>query len=204
MLNKKVHKTNYFLIFACFLVLFASGCTHTYKQPIHEVNLSKTKNKIDLPVRLVLTDEFRNAKWEKKSMGDTFILPIGGNLVHHTTQLVQNVFTRPLIPSSETDPRDNDIAGRYVLTPKVAFIEQSFGVTAFSEAKTSIGIEWNLIDTSGSPVWVETINGTGIGIAGNIFTGEKHQKKRLQSALQELFQNTQEAMLSSPLLRKLE
>jgi len=104
-----------------------------YEQPIHEVDLSSVKDKIDLPVQLILTDDFRNAKWEKKSMGDTFILPVGENLVHHSKRLVRTVFTQPLIPDAKDNPRGNNIESRYILQPKVAFIEQSFGVTAFSE-----------------------------------------------------------------------
>ncbi len=137
-------------------------------------------------------------------MGDTFVMPIGENLVYNTKLLMKNVFTNPLIPESETDPPHNNIEVKYVLRPKVAYIKQSFGVTAFSKATTSIGIEWTLARVSGTPVWVETIKGVGVGKAGNVFTAEGHQKKRFQSALEDLFKKTQEAMLSSPLLRKLQ
>jgi hypothetical protein len=94
-------------------------------------------------------------------------------------------------------------ADRYTLEPKVAFINQSFGVTAFSEARTSIGIEWKLLNNRGELVWVETIQGEGLGTPGNMFTGKERQKERFQLALQDLFQKSQKAMLNSQVLRKL-
>ena len=82
-------------VFLYLSVLFFSGCTHVYKQPTHEINLAPVEQKIDLPVKLVLTDAFRNAKWERHAMGDTWILPIGDNLVNGSKKLVHNVFVKP-------------------------------------------------------------------------------------------------------------
>ena len=185
-------------------MLLAAGCTHIYKQPIQEVALTPVDDKLDLPVRLEITDDFRNAKWEEKAMGSTITMPVGENLVHNTELLVRNVFRHPLIPSSDARAPSNAPETRYVLRPKVVFVEQTFGVSAFSKATTSIEIEWNLARGTGTPVWVETIRGVGVGKAGNLFTGEEYQKQRLKMALEDLFRKSQEAMLSSPVLRKLQ
>ncbi len=105
----KLDKSFSTLVLTCITLLLANGCTHMYKQPIHEVVLAPSIEKIDLPVQLVVTDDFRNAKWEKMSMGDTFIMPIGENLVHHTVLLMKNVFTHPFIPNSENEPPRNNV-----------------------------------------------------------------------------------------------
>lgn len=188
----------------CLSVLLLTGCTTMYEQPIHEINLPYTEEKIDLSVKLVLTDDFRNAKWERISiMGDTRILPIGDNLVHSSINLVRNVFVHPLIPGLETKPEYNTEEAKYLLEPKVVLVEQSFGVFSFSKATTSIGVEWMLTKLNGDTVWVETIKGVAVGKQGNISTAKGHQTKRFQIVLQELFESSQEAFLSSPLLRNL-
>ena len=140
---------------------------------------------------------------EKKSSGNTAIIPIGDNLVHHTTMLMQNVFTHPVIPNSDNNTFNRDMEIEYFIRPKVVFIEQSFGVSAFSKASTSIGILWVLEKTEETPIWAETIIGVGVGEAGNAFTGEEQQKDRFRLAIQDLFQKTQSEIISSPLLRKL-
>ena len=48
-------------------ILLAASCTSTYEQPIHEIELWPAKEKIDLAVQLILTDDFRDAKWKKKA-----------------------------------------------------------------------------------------------------------------------------------------
>ena len=181
--------------------------THMYKQPIHEINLSSAQARINLPVQLILTDDFRNAKWEMSSLGSTFTMPVGENLVHHTIRLVRNVFTQPLILDVKTNPQGNNIEAEYTLRPEMVFIEQTTGVSGYSESQLSIGIEWNLARKTGAPVWIETIKGVGVERQGNPFFAaqvEGYQRKRLKSALQEVFEKSQEAMLSSPLLRRLE
>lgn len=184
------------------VILFATGCTFIYEQPLHDLTLSSPNDKVDLNIKLIMTDEFRNKKWTQKSRGDTFILPIGDNLVHNSVKLIKNVFTDPVILEEGKKPQNNTDA-EYIMKPKVVFIEQTFGVTAFSKAKTSIGVEWTLSNLSGNAVWVETVKGTGLGKAGNAFTQEEHQKKRLKKALQDLFEKSQKAMLTSRLLRSL-
>lgn len=176
--------------------LFMGACTHVYQQPIHNISLHSTGDKINIPVRLEITDDLRNAKWEKHYMGDTFVMPLGENLVHHSTNLVRAVFSEVAAPGAGGEPR-------YVLTPKVVFVEQSFGVSAFSEAKLSIGMEWKLAKSTGEPVWVETVRGEGTGKAGNAFTGKEKMKERAEQALRNLFENSQRAMLTSNLLRNL-
>ena len=185
-------------------LLFASGCTATFDQPIHEIELAPGNRKIDLAVQLVMTEDFKEAKWEKSNTGNTSVIPIGDNLVHHTTTLMQNVFTHPVIPETENGTFMEDVAIDYYIRPHVEFIEQSFGVSAFSKASTSIGILWIIEKDEGTPIWAETVIGVGVGEGGNAFTWEEKQKERFRLAIQDLYQKTQIEMLSSPLLQKLQ
>jgi hypothetical protein len=182
-----------------------SACTHLYQQPLHSVQLAEVASKIDIPVELIITEAFRNAKWERNYMGDKFILPVGENLAHHAERVTKGVFARVLlrerVEGGAAPP--SAAANLYRLEPKLVFINQSFGVTAFSEARTSIGIEWKLLNSRGESVWVETIHGEGLGTPGNMFTHRERQKERFQLALVDLFHKSQAAMSGSQVLRGL-
>lgn len=190
------------ILVACILLWALTGCTHLYEQPIHDISLNPTTNKVGLHVKLILTEEFRNAKWQRESMGDTWIIPIGGNLVHHSVQLMKNVFTHPMFPDDPMEGKNP--AAEYFMTPKLVQFDRALGVSAFSENKTSISVEWNLSNPAKETVWVETVQGIGLGTAGNLFTHEEHKRKNLKMALQELFEKTQKILLSSEFLRKLQ
>ncbi len=200
----KISKQNRARALIFVALLFVPGCTATLDQPIHEIELAPQTGRVDLAVQLVLTDDFRKAKWEKSHAGITAVIPIGDNLVHHTTTLMQNVFTDPVILGHDNRAFREDIEVQYFIRPKVVFVEQSFGVSAFSKASTSIGVLWIIEKTEGTPIWAETIIGVGVGETGNAFTGEEKQKDRIRLAIQDLYQKTQVEILSSPLLRKLQ
>lgn len=193
------HRSCIVLILA-FWLFISGGCGGGifYDQPIHEINLSPINQNLNIHIGLVMTDEYRNAKWEKNNI----ILPVGENLSHHTELLMKRVFTHPAFSKATQNP-SFDSTIKYIMKPKVAFIERSLGVTAFSEARTSVGVEWKITDLSGKAVWVETIKGLGVGTGGNLFTYKGNQREILQMALQDLFEKTQNAMLSSRVLRNL-
>ena len=182
------------LSFLTLIVLLLSGCATVWEQPIHEVHLSPTNHQFEFPVALLLTQEYRNATYEEA-------VPLGENLVHHTEVLMKSLFSN--LTFLDNDPGTNKQDTKYILKPRVAFIVQNYGVSAFSEATMKVAVEWNLLTNTGKPVWVETVEGVGVANTGNIFTGESNQKERVQEALQELFANTQKAMLSSNVLKNL-
>ena len=180
----------------------ASGCTHMFEQPIHKINVDPVAEKIDLNVALILTDNFRNAKYQREEMGDKWIIPIGENLVHHSVELMNRVFAYSVTLDESINKSPNKNI-KYVMTPELIFFDWAFGAFAGSESKISICVKWTLTDTSGKTLWVETIKGIGIGKSGNIFNGDERIKTKVQNALQDLFNNSQNAILSSKLLRKL-
>jgi hypothetical protein len=202
MINDKTFVWFSSLLLAILFLSLVGACTHVYQQPIHDIPLQTTADQINVPIKLVITDDFRNAKWEKHSMGDTFIMPLGENLTHHSLILARNVFTAVVAPGDSVGALPGG-EPRYLLTPRVVFVEQSFGVAAFSEAKLSIGVEWSLSKVSGEPIWVETIKGEGKGQAGNVYNGKQRMKERAEQAMRNLFENTRQAMLASSLLRSL-
>ncbi|MEW6600969.1 MAG: hypothetical protein AB1499_08355 [Nitrospirota bacterium] len=184
------------------ILMVTGGCsfTHTYKQPIHNVSLPTVQDRINLRVKLELSDDLLNSNLVTFYDPDRYIVPMGENLSYHSIQLVKNVFTDPIIPGDNVSP-EVDVAV-YILTPKII---SATSIRA-KDAKTTIVIEWSLSNKStGKTVWVETVSGEGSAHHGvpNLSLKEGNQTERFEMALRDLFEKSQSAMLSSNILRKL-
>ena len=190
-------------VFCAMLWGLLSGCSSTivYQQPLFSVQLPEGHSKIDLPVELLITDKFKEAKSERHVMGDTLILPIGENLALNAKRLASNVFTQAVI--RDMDEKPHVPRSRYILEPQFAFAKQSVGVYRTSEARILIGIEWKVLNDRSELVWIETVQGEGIGENGSVLTYRDKMTERVQRALQDLFKKSQAAILDSQVLRKL-
>ncbi len=183
------------------IIVLMIGCTFRIPQPIHRIDIPPVDNKINLQIGLVITEDYRNKEFIIKG-GDTYILPVGENLVYHSKAIVNQVFTDPIILKGNEEKKYSEKI-EYYLKPKVLMTERTTGVFSFSESKTTIGVEWKLYKKEPKPLWVETIVGTGVGQSGGVFELYHILTKNMKSALQDLFAKSQKAMVSSNLLRKL-
>jgi len=183
-----------------FLIIFyASGCTIIHDQPIHSIDLSESNDKLNMTIGLVLSDEFLDSKMIYERTTETHVTPIGENLAHHSKRLMRSTFANMvLIENHQIPPGVN-----YLMEPELVVFENARSAWVFGKAKISLSIEWKISDRSGKLVWVKTINGTGIGTGGNTFTYKKNEKEMIKIAMQNLFEESQNTMLSSQILRSL-
>lgn len=177
-----------------------AGCTHMINAPKTAYTGYAPQEKIPLKVGLVLTDELRSAKWERNSMGDKFITPIGTNLCLNAETLAQQLFAGVTTGTKAAQLKAAGVDA--LLTPKLAFISRTFGATAFGKSMMSIKLEWNLTDLRGNVVWDDTITGQAQGGTGNMFTFSHNAQKLVQTAIEDLFKNSYEAMSSAEAIRQ--
>lgn len=175
-----------------FCVLLVSGCSYTYDAPQLTVAYYPEAHKMDLSVELLLTDEFQNAKWEDRG----FILPLGEALSRNAEAMSRAVFASVVVVRAEmpSKARNSDA----ILTPNMMSAQRTVGATAFSEQITTILLEWTLTDPDGKLIWVDTVQGEGIGLSGNVFTHEAKTREQADLALNRLFQSSAKAISSSP------
>src|SRR3990172_10026279 len=84
------------------LTLALAGCTHTIKPPRRPFTGYTPQQRIPLRVGLNITEELLQAKWERHSMGDTWVIPIGQSIADNSLVLAQHVFTEVVAtPSRE-------------------------------------------------------------------------------------------------------
>ena len=184
--------------------LMVTGCTHTYKIP--DVSLRNQggeyaiDKKIDLAVNLCLTEEFKGTRWEKRWMGETFVLPIGNQLVKNTTELAEILFGDVVLtctPAARTDKQPEAI-----LTPKVVAIERTFGLRTYYESVLTLTLQWKMEDLQKNPIWIDSIKGEGRGESHPIFNEDSNSEAQVGMALKELFGKSLQAIRTSPEIRQ--
>jgi hypothetical protein len=143
-----------------------------------------------LRVGVSLTDELRQAKFERHSMGDTWVIPIGENLCKNSEMLARQLFSDVKISTSEAQLKIAAVDA--ILSPRLAFINQTVGATSFGKSIIAIKVEWTLADANGKLIWVDTIGGEGSGS-----TGWTNPEKIVKEAVEQLFLKSHEAMANS-------
>jgi hypothetical protein len=156
-------------------------------------------DKVNLPVSLHITDELRNAKWESADRSEGDSAALGESLAESSKKLVANVFSHPAV-SAEKGGVDVGQDGAYVLTPRLIFSRYVHGGSAWDEARFTLCLEWRLTTASGQVKWIDTIKGSGKSTA---FSKTGKLDDSLKMAMLDVFNKSQNAMVSSPLLREL-
>jgi len=187
-------KISYYCNLYMFILFFTSGCGLSI--PIKDVDLPLAKDRLNFNVKLLITDDFRKGRFDGHKK-NSFLLSIGENLAHNSKRLMMNAFKNPVIPEKHDDPI-NLVLSDYVMRPELEVFEGTQGGATGAIVQTTIGVRWFLSDKLGNPIWVKVVKGT----ATSAVTEE--EMPRVEMALQDLFQNTQNEILSSKLLRELE
>lgn len=180
-------KRNHLLVLALGVALLV-GCTHMMSPPKTTFTGYTAQSKIPLRVGLNFTPELRAAKWERKSMGDTWVIPMGNSLVQNSETLARHIFNDVIVLSGASPTSGVDA----ILTPKLAYLNRTTGATSFGKSIVSIKVEWNLTDLSGKPVWLETIGGEGSGS-----TGWTDPEKIIKAALEDMLIKSQQAFAAA-------
>lgn len=192
----RVRHTGYRII-VLFGMLFATGCTTTYKIDSDPAMDYTAHNKIDLRIQLHMSDGFSGYMWEHKmALGDTSRMGMGPALSSNAEAMATGLFRDVVVSRGSSDSPPGGVDA--VLTPRVVSVERAMGTTAFSDMKTIIDLEWTLADAEGNLIWVDTIQGVGKAKTGNLFTHRSEARKQGNRAIQDVFQKSVEAIMSSP------
>lgn len=157
--------------------------------------------KINLPVGLVLSPEYRTTKWEFHYAGDKWLFPIGDNLTTNSQYMARQLFSSVEVMS---DPTSATAGGniKAFLVPQVKAFEGSSGAFAWSEAVRTLTVEWSLKDLKNNIVWVDTIRVDAKGKLGTAFSQTSNDQKLVGKAIDESFLKSYEAISKSPEIRK--
>jgi hypothetical protein len=169
-----------------------AGCTHVMNPPRTTFAGYAEQPRIALRVALNITPELRAAKWERKAMGDTWLIPMGDSLAENSEALARQVFAQVVVQSDTASAASIDA----VLTPKLEYINRTAGATSFGESIVAIKVEWALTDPTGRAVWLQTISGQGSGS-----TGWTKPETVIKAALEDLLTRSQQAFAAAPAIR---
>jgi hypothetical protein len=174
-----------------------ASCTVVYHVPLEPVECPQ-RDKIDLKVALCLTEELRNAKWEKKKMGDTYTLPLGEAFSLNAEMVARALFSNVLVTNNATNSVEAWVDT--ILTPRMVSVQLTRPLFIWEESKIAVIFEWSLKDVKGDIIWVDTITGVGKG------TIKRYSKDSAMEAvemlLEDLFQKSFQVMSSSMEIRR--
>lgn len=152
-----------------------------------------------MTVALHFTEELCNATWEKHTLGDHYILPIGNALCINAEAVARTVFTAVKIVRDKVASPVPDVDA--VLIPSLAVIERDRPASVFSTQTTSILFNWSLNDKRGEPIWVTTILGEGKGPMGHPISKDSG-REQVEKALNDVFQKSLQEISSSRAIRE--
>ena len=197
--NMKIRK----IIYSLSLSILTISCTIVNKRPVDDVKFAKSDKKLKIPIYLVVTDNIKEAKWEsRRGIGQSYSFQVGEDLAHNIEVFLGNVFEDVTVKNNTKfdSPLSNT---NYLMIPKLKAFEQTWVPMFLSVTKTSITMEWRIVDGSGKLIWIETLTGSYDGNSEGKST-EEREKKYYNQALIDLFQKSQKEMFSSKLLRSLQ
>jgi hypothetical protein len=189
------------LIVAPIFLLLISGCTHLMKAPTTTISDYPVTEKINLRVGLVILPELTDAKWEFHYMGDTWLLPLGENLTRNSENMTKQLFSSVSVHKVTTAKALPGVEA--TLIPKMKAFEQSSGAFAWSEAVTTIVLEWTLLDSKDNIVWADTIRADAKGKLGSRSSQDSNDEKRTQQAIEKVFYDSFVAISKAQEIRNL-
>jgi hypothetical protein len=152
--------------------------------------------RLGLRAALVLTPELCASKMKDKHK-QTY--EIGKAACAELEPALKNAFSTLTVVPSESQSGDAQV----VLLPRFVAVDRTSGVQGFSKLTMVIQLEWTVKDMSGRTVWLETVQGTGVGHVGTMGTVGKNRKKTVADAMRDTAEQSASKMSSSPELRKL-
>lgn len=175
------------------MIAVVSGCTHTLEVSPRPVELPQSEP-LNLSVEVWMSDQFRKAQWIKELRGgETWKVPLGSPLIENTERLAKVAFAKVVISGGQKPAANGGVQA--ILIPKLVSISREAGLQTDHERATAVRVEWALNDRNGKLIWVDTI--LGIGKGPQDVYGKDGTEQQVQSALDNLFRQSLEALISS-------
>jgi hypothetical protein len=167
------------------VLLVCSSCTHYINAPAEPYAEYPAETKKPITVGLIQTEALKNAEWTHPG----FKMPLGANLTMNTALLTQRMFQNAVIADSKGDlGQEVDV----VLIPTLLYANRTLGASSFGESIVTVQLGWRATDSSGEPLWIETITGEASGS-----TGWTDPDDLLAEALEQLWRGSWQALASA-------
>ncbi len=180
-----------------FVLLLFTGCTRVIEVPTDVVEGYPQKDMIGLKVELRTTDELRNAKWEKRLPGKTYIVPMGEAFPQNAEAVARRIFRDVVVENNKTGPAEPGVDA--ILIPTLVSFEETS-----DKILSSIIFRWTLKDLNGSVIWEDTIRGGNVALDGpSIFSKKKERRNKIINTIVEsTFKRSFYEISSSPKIRE--
>jgi hypothetical protein len=143
--------------------------------------------KLALRAALVLTPGFCAAKFKSDNRVETFL--VGKAACEELEPALREVFPSLTTVAAASSVEDN---AQVVLLPRVVGVRTTIPgiIHDFNRREMVVLLEWTVNDRAGKTVWIETVQGSAKGHAGNGFTHNKDLKLLTNDAVKDAAQQS--------------
>lgn len=153
---------------------------------------------LSVSAALVLTSEFCGTIHRRRTVWlDKEKFPVGKFVCPAAAAMAGHVFSS--VEVFDHKPAADETAATILLTPKL--VDTNATSTAWGKREIIVLLEWTATDRDGKDLWIQTVQGSGTGGAGNTFTKRKQKKKILRRAVDDLMAVSRLRLSESPELR---
>jgi hypothetical protein len=187
-------------------MFFLSGCatpknidqTFSFKfVPVKEYEKSK---KIPLQIELLIPKSFSTYEGQQWDSAGVFRFPLGEILSENAKIMTKALFQKVNVVLGDKVEAVPHVQA--ILTPRAVSFRRSTVAVAFATQETAIAVEWKLTNLHNDIIWINTVEGIGKEVAGNMFTYKEHMHTRLQAAVDALFKNSFKSISASPEIKQ--
>jgi hypothetical protein len=192
--------TSYFTLvgLACGSVLLGGCTTQLPYVKAHSLTNSPVSEKIPVAIELRLDENYRNAHWEMKYMGNTTVLPIGPHLCTNTVAQAQDVSGKVAVTTNAASAAVLPGVSA-LLIPRLVYLDVSGDMR---KDPITMALEWTLLDSSRRLVWVDSYRSDVRGPVEGVKGTKRKIQRRFDMALEDLFRQSVQGMVSSPEIRR--
>lgn len=183
-------------VLMCASTLVAQGCAMTFELDEFTAYAPTQGAQHTAAVELCLAPGLATTV-VRVEIADNFDAMLGPRLVANAEATARAAFDDVRVSSASADAAAAGDRGR--LTVRFGGSATDLQTLyAFSEASTTIDLEWTLENRAGNVVWLGTIRGEGRANVGNAFTARGKAEDRFQRALDDVFAKSLESLRTSP------
>jgi hypothetical protein len=157
---------------------------------------STSNSKLALKAALVLTPEFCATTVAAKMGVRMTTLEVGRAACAELQSALGAAFSSLTRVTSAAAPGDAQV----VLLPRIVDAGGKF--PGFNRQEITVWLEWIVKDTSGKPMWVETVPGFAKGQVGNALNMDRDRQLLVQEAARDTAAQSAAKMAAAPELRK--
>jgi hypothetical protein len=192
------------------ILLIVMGCNYNQRLKVNRLPPLPEHDKIPLRVVLLLRDEMCDFTYKvnKSRSMRTWVYRMGKTLCAYSEAVARDVFTEVEVVALANEAAARVLAGKadVAIVPRVLGVLvyfPDFPQSIWEKQEVEIILDWLLMNAEEQVIWAKTYGYADEERAGSFLTRAHLNRKAMQTAIDEVFVQIRDDLLSSPEIRDL-